>query len=72
LRVIAFMLGIYNYIPQSNHDSIVYNVAALLWLQYIASVMLFLMFSVLYFYIREFGNMCAVPNTAVDCSSLMS
>jgi len=34
--------------------------------------MLFLTLIVLYFYIREFGSMCAVPNTAVDCSSLMS
>jgi len=54
--------GYLHYIPQTNHVSIVHHVAALLWLRYIAHVMIFLMFSVLYFYSGEFGSTCAVPN----------
>jgi len=35
------MPGIYNYIPETNHVSRVYNVAALLCLQFVLHVMLF-------------------------------
>jgi hypothetical protein len=35
-------------------------------------VMLFLMLNALYFYISTFRSMCAVPSTAVFCSSMMS
>jgi hypothetical protein len=34
------MQGIYNYAPEVNHVSRVYSVADILWLQYIAHVML--------------------------------
>jgi hypothetical protein len=44
-----------------------YNVAAVLSLQYLACVILFL-----YFYIRTLSSMCAVSNMAVFCISLMS
>jgi len=38
---IAFMQGIYNYIPQTNHVSSLYCVAAVLYLQFVLHVMLF-------------------------------
>ena len=38
--VIPFMLGIYNYIPETNHVSRVYSVAAVLYLQFVLLVML--------------------------------
>jgi len=39
--VITFMLGIYNDIPETNHVSRVYRVAAVLYLQFVLHVMLF-------------------------------
>jgi len=35
------MQGIYNYIPETNHVSMVYSVAAVLYLQFVLHVMLF-------------------------------
>jgi len=35
------MQGIYNYIPETNHVSRVYSVAAVLYLQFVLHVMLF-------------------------------
>ena len=40
--VIAFMQDIYKYIPKTNHVSRVYSVAAVLYLQSVLHVMLFL------------------------------
>jgi len=37
----TFMQGIYNYIPETNHVSRVYSVAAVLHLQFVPHVMLF-------------------------------
>ena len=37
----TFMQGVYNYIPESNHASMVYSVAAVLYLQSVLRVMLF-------------------------------
>jgi len=39
--------GIYSYIPETNYVSGVYNVAAILWLQFMVHVMLLLMLNVL-------------------------
>jgi nitrogen fixation/metabolism regulation signal transduction histidine kinase len=39
--VISFMQGIYNYTPETNYVSWVYNVAAVLYLQFVLHVMLF-------------------------------
>jgi hypothetical protein len=68
------MQGIYNYIPKTNHVSRVYNVAAILCLQYMVHTMLFPMTNVLYFYISILPSspVCAVPNMSVICSSLLS
>jgi hypothetical protein len=40
------MQGRYNYIPQTNRDSRVYSFAAILYLQFMATVMLFPMLNV--------------------------
>jgi hypothetical protein len=66
------MEDISNYIPETNHISRVYKVAASLYLRFIIHVMLFPMLNILYFYISTFRSMCAVPNMAVFCSSLVS
>ena len=47
ILVITFMHGIYNYIPETNHASVVYIVAAVLYLQFVLHVMLFRMLKVL-------------------------
>ena len=39
LIIIILMQGIYNYIPQTNHVSRVYSVAAVLYLQFVLHVM---------------------------------
>jgi len=41
ILVITFMQSIYNYIPETNHVSRVYRVAAVLYLQFVLHVMLF-------------------------------
>ena len=65
------MHGMYNYIPETNHVSSVYSVAAVLYLQSRLHVMLFCMLNVLYFYIGTCRNMCEMPNVADFCSSLI-
>ena len=39
--IIVVMQGIYNCIPETNHNSRVYSVAAILYLQFMLHVMLF-------------------------------
>ena len=41
ILVIAFVCGIYSYIPETNHVSRVHSVAAVLYLQFVLHVMLF-------------------------------
>ena len=41
LLLVTFIPGIYKYIPETNHVSRVYSVAATLWLQFMVPVMLF-------------------------------
>ena len=41
ILVITFMQGIYNYIPETNHVSRVYSVAAVLYWLFVLRVMLF-------------------------------
>jgi len=47
--VITFIQGIYNYIPQTDNVSMVYNFVAILWLQYIVHIILFPMLDTLHF-----------------------
>ena len=71
LFVITF-LSVHKHIPETNHVSRVYSVAAILRLQYTVCVILFPMICVLYFYISTIQSMCAVPSMTVFYSSLMS
>ena len=64
------MHGIYNYIPETNHVSRLYNVAAILWLQFMAHVIILPTLNVVYFYISTFRSVCAVPSMAVVCIPL--
>ena len=66
------MQGIYTYIPETSHVPREYSVAAILWLLYMMHAALFPVLNLLYFYINAFRSMCAVPNMAVFCSSLIS
>ena len=66
------MHGIYNYILETNHVYRVRTLAAVLYLQFALRVMLFCVLNVLCFYISTSLSMCAVPNMAVFCSSLIS
>jgi uncharacterized membrane protein YesL len=67
--------GIYNYIRETNHVSRAYSVAAVLYLQFVLHVpcnVISPVKYVLYLYISTLRSMCAVPNMAVVCSSLIS
>ena len=67
--IICFMQGIYTDIPATKHASRQYSVAAILQLLLVVLIKLFLMSSLLHFYISTFRSVCAVPNMAVFCSS---
>ena len=47
ISVITFMLGIYNYIPETNHVTMIYSDLAVLYLQFLLQVMLFSMLNIL-------------------------
>jgi len=64
------MQGIYTYIPETNHVPREYSVSAILSL-FMVSISLVPALALFYFYISTFRSMCAVPNMAVFCSSLL-
>jgi len=66
------MQCLYYYVPETSSKFTVCNVTAILLLQFGVGVILFCMLKVLNFYISTLSNMCAVPSTAVFCSSLIS
>ena len=66
------MQGIHRYIPETNHVPRGYIVAAILSLLFMVPLFLVPVLAVLFFYVSTFRSMCAVPNMAVFCSSLMS
>ena len=66
------MQGIYTYIPDTNYVPREYSVAAILLLLFTVLIYLVSVLNLLYFYISTFRSMCAVPNMAVFCSSLIS
>jgi len=72
INIISFMEGIYTYIPETNHVPRDYSVAAILLLLFMVLILLVPVLNLLYFYISTFRSMCAVPNRAVFCSSLIS
>jgi hypothetical protein len=59
------MQGIYNYVPETNHDLRVYIVATSLYLQFMALVMLFPTLNVLYFYISTLQSIGAWGSVVV-------
>ena len=67
------MQGTYNYIPKINHVSKLYNVAAVLYLQFVPHVMLFPVLNVLFFYNSTSRSirMCSAQYGCC-CSSLIS
>jgi hypothetical protein len=66
------MQGIYTYIPGTNHVPKEYNFAAILSLLFMVPISLAPALALMYFYIRTFRSMCAVPNITVFSSSLTS
>ena len=65
--------GIYNYIPETNHVSRVYYVAAVPLFTICATCNVISPVKyVLYFYISTFRSTCAVANIVVLCSSFIS
>jgi len=66
------MQGIYTYIPATNYVPREYSVAAILLLLFMVLISLVSVLNLLYFYVSTFRSMCAVPSTAVFCSSLTS
>jgi hypothetical protein len=65
------MQGIYTHIPETHHVPKEHNVAAILSLLFMAPIPLVPVLTLMYFYISTFRSMCAVPNMAVVCSSLI-
>ena len=66
------MQGIYNSIPETNHVSTVYSVAAVLYLQSVIHVMLFLVMSCTFTLTLLTVCVCSAQYMAVFCSSLIS
>ena len=66
ILVIIYVQGIYSYVPETNHVSRVYSVAAA------TRKVISPGKCVLYFYINTFPSICQVPNMPVFCSSLVS
>ena len=66
------MHGIDTYTPETNYVPREYSVAAILLFIFMVFISLVSVLNLLYFYISTFRSMCAVPSTAVFCSSLTS
>jgi hypothetical protein len=69
--IISFIQGIYSYIPETNNVPREYIVAAILLLLIMVPISLVPALALLCFYVSTFRRMCAVPNMAVFCSSLI-
>ena len=67
------MEGIHTHIPETNHVPRGYIVAAILSLLFMVPTISSSCVGsfVLFFYVSTFRSMCAVPNMAVFCSSLL-
>ena len=65
------MHGIYTYIPETSCVPREYSVAAILLLLFMVLISLVSVLNLLYFHISTFRSMCAVPNVAVFCSSII-
>ena len=70
--IISFILGIYTYIPETNHVIREYNASANLSLLFMVPISLVPALALWYFYVSNFRSMCVVPNMAVFSSSFNS
>jgi hypothetical protein len=68
ITIVSFMQGIYTHIPETNHVSRDYIVAASLSLLFMVPLSLLPALALLYSYVSTFRIMCAVPSMAVFCS----
>jgi len=66
------MQGIHTRIPETNHVTREYIVAAILSLLFMVPLCLVPALALLFIYVSTFRSMCAVPSMAVFCSSLTS
>ena len=69
--IYLFVLGIYTYIPKTNHVCREYSVAAILQLMSVVHVTLFPMLNLSYFYISAFRSVCELPCRAVFCGDFI-
>ena len=69
--IVSFMHGSHTHIPGTNHVPRGYTVAAILSLLFMVPLYLVPALALLFFYVSTFRSMCAVPNMAVFCSSLI-
>jgi hypothetical protein len=69
--IVILMQGIYSYVPETHHVSMICTAAALQQVQFMLHVMLFPILNVLRFYIITSRNVCAVPDMSDFCSSLL-
>ena len=65
------MQGIYTHIPETNYVPREYSDAAVLLLLFMVLISSVSVLNLLYFYISTFRSMCAVPNMAVFCNSVI-
>jgi hypothetical protein len=72
--VITFMQGIHNYIPETNHLSMAYSVAAVLYLQFVLHVMLFRPWNIIRAFTLVLPRVCVLPGqlTVTQVSALFS
>ena len=66
------MQASHTHVPETNHVPRGYIVAVILSLLFKVPLFLVPVLALLFFYISTFRSMCAVPNMAIFCSSLMS
>jgi membrane-associated HD superfamily phosphohydrolase len=71
--IITFIQGIYNYMPETNHVSRIYSVAAVLYLQFLLHVMLFRPWNMFCTFRLALSVMCMqCPIWLFFCNSLIS
>ena len=70
--IISFTQATYTNIPETNHVPRECSIAAALLFLFMVPITLFPMLNLLHFYTSAIPSMCAVPNMAVFCSSLIS
>jgi len=72
ILVITFMQGIYSYIPETNHVSVVYSFASVLYLQFVLHVILFCPWNVFCTFTLALSVVCVQCPVGCFCSSLIS